>query len=91
MEKAIVLLVLLKMTPGSYSEKHLGSSSPSSKKNQDGLVGIFPVVGTLNLAPLRGKVNFHGLTKKAMKDKDLATRNNAKTNGKKQNSNRTIL
>ncbi len=75
MEKAIVLLVLL----------NLGSSSPSSKKNLNELVGIFPVVGTLNLAPFRGKVNFHGLTKKEMKDRDFSTRNNAKTNSKNQN------
>lgn len=80
MEKAIVLLVLL----------NLGSSSPSSKKKLDKMVGTFPVVGTLNLAPFHGKVDFHGLTKEEKRGRDHHTHNKAK-NDKKQNSNRTIL
>lgn len=81
MDKALILLLLLKTIPASFLEKQPHSLT-TSKKTKNNLVGVFSVVGTLDLRPRKGKVNLYDLTKQVKKDRDFSTRTITKRNQK---------
>lgn len=81
MEKALILLLLLRAIPVTCLEKQ-SYSLTTSKKTKNNLVGVFSVVGTLDLQPRAGKANLYDLTKQTKRDRDFSTRAITKRNQK---------